>query len=275
MKHILIPTDFSDNAWNAMVYGLRLFKEVPCTFYVMYISTISTYSGEETILMGSRDVMLQASTKRLQDLIAVLTAQYFNPKHTFVPVAAHDFFVEAIQKKQQKHHISLIIMGTKGATGLKKATIGSNTANVITKVKCPILVVPEKASFTGLVSIAFPTDYILNYETEVLDTLMELIELHGSSLQIMHMSKEPSALSPAAKRNKEFLHQHFTEIPHEFREIHGNRLEVVLHSFCEKQHTSMIAMVAKNLNFLQRLLFRPTVEKISYHTKIPFLVLHE
>jgi hypothetical protein len=34
-------------------------------------------------------------------------------------------------------------------------------------------------------------------------------------------------------------------------------------------------MIAKNLNFFQRILFKPTVEEISYHTKVPFLVLHE
>lgn len=43
----------------------------------------------------------------------------------------------------------------------------------------------------------------------------------------------------------------------------------------KNKNIELIVMVAKNLNFLQRILFRPTVEKISYRTKIPFLVLHE
>jgi hypothetical protein len=34
-------------------------------------------------------------------------------------------------------------------------------------------------------------------------------------------------------------------------------------------------MVAKNLNYFQRILFRPTVEELSYETDVPFLVLHE
>ena len=34
-------------------------------------------------------------------------------------------------------------------------------------------------------------------------------------------------------------------------------------------------MIAKNLNLFQRILFKPTIEEISYHTEIPFLVLHE
>ena len=45
--------------------------------------------------------------------------------------------------------------GTKGATGLKEATIGSNTGDVITKVKCPLLAIPEDAEYTALKETAF------------------------------------------------------------------------------------------------------------------------
>ncbi|MFD2433355.1 hypothetical protein ACFSO9_07185 [Mesonia maritima] len=42
------------------------------------------------------------------------------------------------------------------------------------------------------------------------------------------------------------------------------------------QHdVQMIAMMAKNLNFFQHILFHPVAKKISYHKEIPFLVLHE
>jgi hypothetical protein len=37
----------------------------------------------------------------------------------------------------------------------------------------------------------------------------------------------------------------------------------------------MIVMIAKNLNYFQQILFHSKVEKISYHTNIPFLILHE
>jgi hypothetical protein len=37
----------------------------------------------------------------------------------------------------------------------------------------------------------------------------------------------------------------------------------------------MLVMVAKNLNFLQQLLFDTTIEKLSFHSRVPLLVLHE
>ena len=33
---VLLPTDFSDNSWSAIVYALRLYKNIPCTFYLLH-----------------------------------------------------------------------------------------------------------------------------------------------------------------------------------------------------------------------------------------------
>ncbi|HMB61517.1 MAG TPA: universal stress protein, partial [Eudoraea sp.] len=40
MKNILIPTDFSRNAWNALSYATSLFKKTRCTFYIVHIDPI-------------------------------------------------------------------------------------------------------------------------------------------------------------------------------------------------------------------------------------------
>ena len=53
------------------------------------------------------------------------------------------------------------------------------------------------------------------------------------------------------------------------------KIEEAIQCFVQSRNTDLIVMVAKNLNYFQRILFSPTVEEISYHTDVPFLVLHE
>ncbi len=36
-KRILVPTDFSKPAWNALVYGLNLFRNTECHFYILNV----------------------------------------------------------------------------------------------------------------------------------------------------------------------------------------------------------------------------------------------
>ncbi|MCJ7465611.1 MAG: universal stress protein [Maribacter sp.] len=279
MQRILIPTDFSDNAWNALKYGLELFKKTRCTFFLLHVNPIPPYSGAGTAVREAsenyRESLLKDSSKNLQKLIGQIEKLPFNTKHTYETIAVHDYFLDTIKRESTEKKIDLIIMGTKGASGLKKATIGSNTGDAITKIKCPLLAVPGEAVYSNLKEIAFPTDYHINYDLRVLNTLISMAVLHNATVRVLHLAKQEGELNEEQIKNKEFLNDYLVDIAHSFHSLSGRDLDSAVQCFTESRDIDMIAMVAKNLNFFQRILFRPTVEQISYHTKVPFLVLHE
>ena len=279
MNQILIPTDFSENSWNAIKYGLELFKKSKCTFYLLNINPIPPYSGAGTAIRAAaenfEDYVLEDSRKELEKLVERIEKLPLNTKHTFVTHAIHDYFIDAIKREAEAKKIDLIIMGTKGASGLKKATIGSNTGDVITKVKQPLLAVPEDVVNSRPKEIAFPTDYHISYDVKVLDTLIKMATINDAIIRILHISKKGEELSESQLKKKDFLHDYLIDVKHSFHSLTGTKLETAVQCFTESRDTDMIAMVAKNLNFFQRILFRPAVEEISYHTKVPFLVLHE
>lgn len=279
MKHVLLPTDFSENSWNAIVYALSLLKKTRCTFFLFHVNPLVAYSGAETTVLVSRETMaenlLKESEGLLQKFIERIEKLPLNNKHLFVTLASYDFFVDAIRKQVDDKKIDLIIMGTKGASGLKKLTLGSNTGDVITKVKCPLLAVPENTVYKRPSEIAFPTDYLTGYDLKVLDTLIDMAILNKASIRVLHISAKEEELSAVQQKNMAFLEDYFGDVPHSFHFLSGSHLETAVQCFCESRDIDMIAMVAKNLNYFQRILFRPVVQEISYHTDIPFLVLHE
>ena len=279
MMQILVPTDFSKNAWNAIKYGLKLFEDINCRFYLLHINPIPTYSGAGSSVKGSSIMVQESVMKESKESLSQLLLRIENipasAKHSFATVALHDFFVDSIKREVETKKIDLIIMGTKGSSGLKKVTMGSNTGNVITKVRCPLLAVPENAVFIKPEEIAFPTDYFLGYDLKVLNTLIELSRMNKSVLRVLHISKKGEELNEEQLKNKAFLHEFLQDIEHSFHSLTGTDLETAVQCFTESRDIDMIAMVTKNLNFFQRILFRPKVEQISYHTDIPFLVLHE
>lgn len=279
MRNILIPTDFSENAFNAIKYGLHLLKKNRCTIYLLHVNPLPPYSGAASSVRGKSQLLeeslLKDSRKNLQKLISRIEQLGLNAKHTFVPMSTYDFFVDTVKRESENKNIDLIVMGTKGASGLKKATLGSNTGDVITKIKCPLLAVPEDASYQRPREIAFPTDFHINYDLKVLDTLLQVVEMNNSALRILHISKKGEDLSDEQLANKNFLDDYLKDVEHSFHSLTGTKLETAVQCFTESRDVDMIAMVAKNLNFFQRILFRPAVEEISYHTEVPFLVLHE
>ncbi|MFO7674620.1 MAG: universal stress protein [Lutibacter sp.] len=281
MKTILIPTDFSENSWNAVKYALEFFKNTACDFYLLHVTLIYNYASGESPVMPlpaieviDKTVLKQAKTN-LKNLIKKIELLPHNPKHRFYTLNNYDYFIDAVKAHVDEKSIDLIVMGTKGASGLKKVMIGSNTGDLITRVKCPVLIIPENANFEEINEIAFPTDYNLFYPTKILNNILEFVKMHNSTLRIVHIAKKDEEVTDFQLENKEFLKNFFAEEKHSFHKITNKKIEDGVQCFVESRDIDMIIMIAKSLNLFQRILFRPTVEEISYHTDIPFLVLHE
>jgi nucleotide-binding universal stress UspA family protein len=276
--NVLIPTDFSDNAWNAVRYALSLLEEVTVTFHLLHVR-IATQADAGPEIQGN-GVLVPTARKatavaQLQKLKQRMEQQFPNTRHSFATHVENGFFIKEMRTQVVQLDIDLIIMGTKGASGIKKYTLGSNAGDVITKVKCPVLVIPEHAHYDTPKHIAFPTDFNLMYKDRMLRTLGKIAKLHQATVHVVHVGAANDQLTDAQQRNKGFLEDGLAGLTHSFHNCATEDLEEAIQKFVVKKQIHMIAMVAKNLNFFQRILFRPTVTKMSYHTEVPFLVLHE
>ena len=279
MKNILIPTDFSENSNNAIRYALEYFSNIPANFFILHASgkshahksnvSESFYEFEENTQVASSPTVL------LRDEIKSFQLLSKNPSHYFHALEENLLLVEAIKKQVIENDIDIILMGTKGDSQTHQADMGSQTYDVITKVKCPILVVPENAIFQGIRNFAFVTDYNCLYRSRVINTLSDALQLHTSPLRVLNIRPQNTSLNVAQTDNKGFLHYFFKEIKHSFHILENKNIENGIQDFVDTWEISVVAIVAKNLNFIQRLMLRPTSGKFNYHTEVPFLVLHE
>ncbi len=279
MTAILVPTDFSENAWNALKYGLELYKGRPCTIHLLHVNPLLSNTRDKKPMLRTakavEEQVLKKSKEQLGKLLHRIEALPNDNNHIFVTHTAYAFFIETIREMIRAQQIDIVLMGTKGATGFKKISLGSNTAAVMTKVKCPLLAIPQDAKYRQPKEIAFPTDYRLTYSQNVLNSLEEMVATTKAALRILYMSNKDADLDLEQQRNKNLLQDFFKPYELSFHHVDGKNLSVAVQYFTQSREIDMIAMVAKNLNFLQRILFKPRIEEISYHVKVPFLVLHE
>lgn len=279
MKNILIPTDFSENSHNAIRYALDYFANISVNFFFLHVSQKNESLRVENSIMGN-DVSGEAQlvsnpSSLLREEIESCRVLTKNPYHNFYAIQEELHLVEAIRKQILEKEIDAILMGTKGDSRTNHSEMGSHTYDVITKVKCPILVIPENARFNGIKNIAFITDYNCIYRNRVISTLSEALHLHKSPLRVLHIRAQQATLNVAQTDNKGFLHYFFKEIKHSFHFLDTKNVETGIQDFVDTWDISVVAIVAKNLNFIQRLMLRPTSGRFNYHTEVPFLVLHE
>ena len=137
------------------------------------------------------------------------------------------------------------------------------------------MVIPENSHFDGIKNVAFATDYNSLYRSKVMSTLSDALLLHDAPLRVLHIKSRDTGLTPAQTDNRGFLHYFFKETRHSFHVLTNKNLEPGIQDFVDTWEISMVAIAAKNLNFIQRLMLRPALGAINYHSEVPFLVLHE
>ncbi|WCO02856.1 universal stress protein [Psychroserpens ponticola] len=278
--NILLPTDFSDNAFNAIKYAIAFFENTSCNFYLLHINNLENLVAADIGYVPTAEVIEKAYTKpskqKLRDLLKQISSKVkHNEKHKFYTLTDYSFFIESIRKHVEEKKIDMIIMGTKGASGLKKYIVGSNTGDIITKVKCTTLVVPEHANYSKLKEIAFPTDFTLSYDINTLQPITDILNTIKPNLSIVHINNKDLSLNTEQLTSKDLLNDYFEDFKPSFHFLSNKKVENAIQCFVESRDIDLIAMVAKNLNYFQSILFHSKVEKITYHTHIPFLVLHE
>ena len=278
MKNILFPTDFSNNSWNAIEYAIKLFKNVPCNFYVLHVDRLSQ-SGVQSnsFIMPSKAVDVSPKDS-LTDTFARIQNITASKKHHFI--ALHDYgnLIDIIRKTVLDKKIDLIVMGTKGSSGIKETILGSNTGNVMTKVHCNLLVIPENAEPSIPKEIAFPTDYNIFYSHSILEAISKMLRTSKANLNVVNVTKPNVKLNLSQNQNKLYLQDYLLELHEESHSIHfleHERAKNAIEQFVINKNIDMVIMVAKNLNFLQQLFLDNTIKKIGFQTRVPLLVLHE
>ena len=273
MKKILLPTDFSDNAWSAVVYALKLYSEIECKFYFLHstsikISTLSNLSNKllETISLDA--------IKELNELKEMAQDCNVNANHEFEIILNSSDLQNAIESSADNYNIDLIVMGTKGATGAKEFFFGSNTVKIVEKMKrCPILIVPDEFDFIEPKQIAFPTDYSRIYDYKELDALRDLAELYNSKIMpVCILSKEK--LTGIQEYNMAMLESHLKNYNTSFHFMPNYAKKTVeINDFIKLVDINILAMVNYKHSFIENIIKEPIIKKIGFHPLIPFLVI--
>lgn len=271
--NILLPTDFSDNSWSAIVYALKLYEETECTFYLLnstatHVSTMSNLSNKLL------EIMTANAMKELVELKKQIVISDANSNHDFEILLSSQNLTQAIKSSIIKNQINLIVMGTKGATGTKEMFFGSNTVKTLKKIKgCPILIVPDEYDFRVPRQIAFPTDYKRFFGEKELRPIKELSQLYNSKIRVLHINKEET-LDDIQEYNYTKLNEYLENHEHSFHWMPDySSKEIEIKEFIEDLEIDILAMVNYKHSCLEKITKEPVIKKIGFRPIIPFLVV--
>jgi len=282
MKKILLPTDFSDNSWNAIDYATELFKDEACTFYLLNVYNKIIYESvhlSDTPSERSIENTVKANAiTNLEHLKTSLLHTSPNQKHQFETIAALGSLIDITEDIVKSENIDLIVMGTKGATGTKEVFMGSNTVRIINAIKnCPVLAIPDGFTFTNKpTEISFATDFTHFYSKEELQPLLDLATSFKAVIRIVYVQQEEGSFTEEQQFNLGMLQKYFKDITYYQHTLtKSDSVSKSLKIFTEKLNIYLLAMLNYSHSFIDKLTREPVIKTVAFHTQTPLLVIPE
>ena len=219
------------------------------------------------------EVMTKNDTDALYELKNKAENSRTNSNHKFEIALSHEDILSAIERAINAYNIDLVVMGTKGVTKATDIFFGSNTVQIIKKLKqCPVLAVPDDFDFVKPEAIAFPTGFERFYGEELLP-IKQLSELHHSKIKIVHIDEEDN-LSEAQSYNLAMLKAYLEDYPHQFHWIKEyDQKSNGINEFIDEFNINILAMINYKHSLMERIVNEPVIKKIGFQPKIPFLVI--
>lgn len=278
-KRILLPTDYSKNALNAIRYALDLYKDVHCDFYFLNVFHASGYSLDSLMVAEEGERHYKAakleSQKGMERLMEVLRLHPENDKHRFHTICTFNSLLVAVEEVLKAKDIDIIVMGTKGITDSSNTILGTNTVGIMEKItQCPVVAVPASFSFSPPKEIVFPTDYKTPFRRKELNYMFEIAKMHNSSIRVLHIEKE-AKLNAGQENNKALLADMMEGIDFGFHTLTKIKISQGLEAFVESRGSDMIAFLNRKHRFFSSILSNPLIKEIGYDSKIPILVLKD
>ena len=281
MKRILIPTDFSNNAWNATCYAMRLFQNQECEFFLLntYTPAIPSSRFMAPMVNGIRieDAVRSTSENGLIKTVERIQKEFNNPKHSFETISSFNLLADEVKDVVDSYQIDLIVTGTKGASGMEEVFMGSNTVRIIKSTKkCPILAIPQNFEFTAPSEIAFATDFNRFYSLSELIPLIELAQSFEATIRIVHVQYEIKALTELQQFNLNMLRKYFADVEHYIHTVSElNSVSHTLDVFSKELDIHLLAMLHYQHSYMEKMTREPIVKRTAFHTQIPLLVIPE
>jgi nucleotide-binding universal stress UspA family protein len=195
MKRILVPTDFSMEAENAIQTSIPIAQAFKATLVLLHVLEVSSKDSFSESSVTDSGVMVSDTIHINENLKSA--QENFSRSYALHGLADIDVEVEQyirvgnpnkqIEESIEKENIDFIIMGTKEAWGLNDILLGTSTDKLLRKVNCPVLSVNEVAPADAFTKIVFPTT-TYNKESGLVETIKKFQKAFGSRIFLVRIN---------------------------------------------------------------------------------------
>ncbi len=261
MTTVIVPVDFSDTSLHAAQYAAQLLVGHYGVTMLLYHSYSKTNEAAD-------------AEKDLNELKEQLMKKYVVKIDT---LAHHeDDFVDGLERAARHRRADLVVMGITGKSALAKVFFGSNTLKMAERKVCPVLIVPQSAPFTPIENVMLTSDFKNALNTTPSGPIKDFLNVFNPKLHVVNVDKDHYiSLTENYENEKQELKSMFADYKPEFYFMRLYDVDEALNMFAEKMSIDLIIAIQKNHSFIEKMLKGSRTKALTFHSKVPIMVMHE
>lgn len=276
MKRFLVPTDFSSNASHALQIAAGLATKAKAKLEVVHVNTAVAYSPPLPEYYGGdlydTSEYYETAARELHNLKKELTEQPAFEGLQLETRVEEGFLFSALRRVAEEDKVDLVVIGTKGASGVNEFFLGSNTEKVIRTSPCAVLSVPEKSGAFEPKTVVIPST-LRRDQAPVFEWVARLQEIFPVNVKVLYLNN-PADLEDDKEIEKlalVFADAAGLKNVETFGSSSTFNEESAILRFAQDQKADLIAMVTHQRRGLSHLLFGSLTEDAANHSDIPVL----
>ena len=271
MHQLLVPVDFSDASAHALKFAYSLNKHFFARLQILHLFDIPITTGDDSELyLKNFEVYRKSFDDELWDFVKTNKGDFHYETEVFSTSGGH---YQGIIEFARKHHSDLIIIGHKGAGGLRRWLFGSVSRYLLTHPPTPVLSVPENFEGGEIRKILLTTDLSMLIPDPQCVFLKNFAERLNASIDIIHVKEKSEISLGVEEKVASSLQHHFGKELQTISVLLGETISSTINDYIQKNKIDMLVTVPHFHTWIDRMLIGSETKELATMVNIPFMSL--
>lgn len=266
MKKLLVPTDFSDNALHAVQYAISLANAIHADVHLLHTFQLASSGAGH---FANIDGMVERDRKEQLDALVRKVKPLLKEELRLEAKVLHGYAVDTIVEQAKAVHADYVVMGTRGATGLKKMFMGSTTSNVVRGTNVPVIAVPEQAGDFNIKQILFALDD-RKMDPALLLPGLSIAQKTGAEVNLLYLSQTDDTDIDADTRD--YLKKMDIGYKYYKLQTQGDIEDNIL-QFAQDKQIDLLCVLNRHRSWFAQVFATSVSQQLAMESTIPLLVI--
>ena len=272
MKKLIVTTDFSQTAANAVNYAVDMALSINAELLLLHVVQTPIGFSDLPLVMGLEDIMRSSETD-MQHLKEELLLRTAGKIMIETEVGMGGFF-EELKTVCERVKPYAVVMGSQGKTEAEHIMFGSHAVYTVKHLAWPVITIPSNAAFTAVKKIGLASDLTEVPESTPFTEIKMLVNDFNAELHILNTGKKE--IFDADIIFESGLMQEMTlALKPTFHFIDNENTDEGIMDFADRNQIDLLVVLPRHHNLLESIFHKSHTKQLVLHSHVPVMSIHQ